>query len=176
MSVFTLTAVRDLLRHMEWADASVWRALHAYPAAGDDARVRYLLMHVHGVQRYFLQMWRSDASTFPTLDGTPGLAAIQAWVTSYYSELNEEVDALDDSSLTRRIDMPHLRAHEKKTGRSFQDPTLAETMVQVASHSTYHRGQLNTRLREIGGEPPLVDYIAWIVFGRPAAEWVQAQR
>jgi uncharacterized damage-inducible protein DinB len=55
--------------------------------------------------------------------------------------------------------------------RRFEAPTLAETMLQVASHSTYHRGQVNARLRELAGEPPLVDYIAWIWFGRPAPEW-----
>jgi uncharacterized damage-inducible protein DinB len=38
-------------------------------------------------------------------------------------------------------------------------------------HSTYHRGQVNARLRELGIEPPLTDYIAWIWFGRPEAEW-----
>jgi uncharacterized damage-inducible protein DinB len=47
-------------------------------------------------------------------------------------------------------------------------------MIQVATHSTYHRGQVNARLREVGGEPPLVDYIAWIWFGRPAPEWSAA--
>jgi len=41
----------------------------------------------------------------------------------------------------------------------------------VALHSLYHRGQVNARLREVGGTPPLVDYIAWLWFGRPAAEW-----
>jgi uncharacterized damage-inducible protein DinB len=176
MATSTLDGLRDLFRHMEWADASVWRALRAHPAASEDARVRYLVMHMHGVQRYFLQMWRADASAFPTLEGTPDFEAIQAWVTSYYSELTREVDGFDEARLTRTIDMPHLRAYEKQMGRRFDDPTLAETMVQVATHSTYHRGQLNTRLREIGGEPPLVDYIAWIVFGRPAPEWAQATR
>ena len=32
-------------------------------------------------------------------------------------------------------------------------------------------GQINARLREIGGEPPLVDYIAWIWLGRPTVNW-----
>ena len=54
--------------------------------------------------------------------------------------------------------------------RRFEAPTLAETALQVAMHSTYHRGQVNARLRQIGGEPPLVDFIAWIWFGRPAPE------
>jgi uncharacterized damage-inducible protein DinB len=49
--------------------------------------------------------------------------------------------------------------------------TVGETAFQVVSHSTHHRAQANTRLRAVGGDPPLVDYIAWIWFGRPAAPW-----
>ena len=67
--------------------------------------------------------------------------------------------------------MPFVAEYERQMGRSFGVPTLAETMFQVTSHSTYHRGQVNARLREVGGQPPLVDYIAWIWFGRPDAEW-----
>lgn len=48
------------------------------------------------------------------------------------------------------------------------DAKLKEKLHQV---STYHRGQANSRLRELGGKPPLVDYIAWIWFGRPAPRW-----
>ncbi len=49
--------------------------------------------------------------------------------------------------------------------------TLAETVLQITSHTTYHRGQVNMRLRELGAEPPLTDFIAWIWLGRPEAEW-----
>jgi len=48
---------------------------------------------------------------------------------------------------------------------------LAKTAFQVTGHSTCHRGQVNTRLRELGAYPPLVDYIAWLWLGRPAADW-----
>jgi uncharacterized damage-inducible protein DinB len=49
--------------------------------------------------------------------------------------------------------------------------TMGETVLQVALHTLYHRGQVNMRLRELGGTPPLVDYIAWLWFGRPGASW-----
>jgi len=55
--------------------------------------------------------------------------------------------------------------------RASSTPTLAETIFQVTSHSTYRRGQVNERFREVGGEPPLVDDIAWIWFGRPEPDW-----
>ena len=72
--------------------------------------------------------------------------------------------------------MPWVKSFEAQLGRTFSTPTLGETMFQVTSHSTYHRGQVNARLREIGGEPPLVDYIAWIWFGRPEPDWSLPRR
>ena len=174
MPTFTLDALRELFRHMEWADASVWRALLAHPPAGQDGRVRDLLMHLHGVQQAFLRIWTSGPQTFPTLEGAPDLGDIQVWVSSYYSELAVVLARFDEASLTRPIEMPGLGEYEERMGRRFDKPTLAETMFQVTSHSTYHRGQVNARLREIGGEPALVDYIAWIWFGRPVGEWARA--
>ena len=47
-------------------------------------------------------------------------------------------------------------------------PRWPRPASRSCSHSTYHRGQVNARLREIGAEPPLVDYIAWLWFDRPA--------
>jgi uncharacterized damage-inducible protein DinB len=43
--------------------------------------------------------------------------------------------------------------------------------MQVVLHSTHHRGQIVARVRELGGNPPLVDYIGWIWLGKPAAAW-----
>jgi uncharacterized damage-inducible protein DinB len=49
--------------------------------------------------------------------------------------------------------------------------TLGETLLQVVNHSTYHRGQINSRLRELGGTPPMTDFIAWVGLGKSGAEW-----
>jgi uncharacterized damage-inducible protein DinB len=56
-------------------------------------------------------------------------------------------------------------------GRPFSAVTHRETLLQIPMHSHYHRGQVNTRLRELGATPPLVDFIAWAWMGKPAAEW-----
>ena len=53
-------------------------------------------------------------------------------------------------------------------------PTLAETILHITAHSTYHRGQINAGLRTLGIEPPLTDFIAWIWFGRPEPGWPSA--
>lgn len=170
---FTLAALRELLLHMEWADAAIWRAALGHPAAVSDPRLRDLLLHLHGVQRAFLTMWTDVPLTFPQSADFPDIAAVQSWSQGYYAEVAAFVATLDDASLTRIVEMPWLAEFERSSGRRFERPSLAETLFQVTSHSTYHRGQVNARLREVGGEPPLVDYIAWVWFGRPAAEWSQ---
>ena len=73
--------------------------------------------------------------------------------------------------LGRPLVMPWVAQYEKQLGRKFDVATVGETAFQVVSHSTHHRAQANTRLRAVGGDPPLVDFIAWIWFGRPAAPW-----
>jgi uncharacterized damage-inducible protein DinB len=41
----------------------------------------------------------------------------------------------------------------------------------MSSHSTYHRGQVNSILRQLGAEPPLTDFIAYLWLGRPDPDW-----
>jgi uncharacterized damage-inducible protein DinB len=174
MTTFTLEALRELLRHMEWADSAVWRAALSHLPATTDARLGDLLAHLHGVQRGFLNVWTSRPMATPPAEAPAGLGTIRALSHPYYAEVGAWFETLDDAALTRPISMPWLAEYEQRMGRTFDKPTLAETVVQVASHSTYHRGQVNARLREVGGEPPLVDYIAWIWFGKPTPDWATA--
>ena len=175
MAAPSLDMLRELMLHMEWADASVWRALLPHPASVGDSRLRDLLLHLHGVQRAFLVMWKGQPLDPSVVNaGASDLMALEPLVRDYYRDLHATVASFDDTTLRRPIVTPGLSDYEQQMGRRFETPTLAETMLQVASHSTYHRGQVNARLRELGGEPPLVDYIAWIWFGRPAPEWIAA--
>lgn len=166
-----LEPLRDLLQHMEWADAAVWRAVLDCPAAADDTRLRDVLLHLHGVQRAFLTVWTAQPPPSPPSGARPALPDVRAMARAYHRDLGAALPSFDEAALTRPIRMPGLEPYEQQFGIRFADPTLAETMVQVTGHSTYHRGQVNARLRELGGEPPNVDYIAWIWFGRPRAEW-----
>jgi uncharacterized damage-inducible protein DinB len=161
-------ALRDLFRHMEWADAEVWRAVLACGPACDDAMLTGLLLHLHVVQRAFLAVWRMQSVAFPEAADFPTIADLHAWTATYYAEARVFLDAVNVDALTRPVIMPWADELARQLGRRPQTPTLAETMFQVTSHSTYHRGQVNTRLRAVGGDPPLVDYIAWIWYGRPS--------
>jgi len=172
METDSIDLLRQLIRHMEWADAEVWRAVMAHEPAGQDQRLRDLLTHLHVVQRLFLIVWKNqpfDKSLAVRQFATA--ADLRNWAQTYYAEANAFLEGVDESSLKGDVVMPFVKAMEAKVGRTFATTTLGETIVQVSSHSTYHRGQVNARLREVGGRPPLVDYIAWIWFGRPEPDW-----
>jgi len=64
--LYSYDLFRELHRHMEWADASVWKAALAHDAAREDVPLRDLLHHVHMVQRTFLCLW-TDRSPFPIM-------------------------------------------------------------------------------------------------------------
>jgi uncharacterized damage-inducible protein DinB len=38
---------------------------------------------------------------------------------------------------------------------------LLDLLLHVVNHSTYHRGQLTTLLRQAGGAPPATDYVVY---------------
>ena len=126
------------------------------------------------VQRAFLCIWTAEPVAFRKVTEFPEISAIQQWAVRYYEEARRFLATVDAAALERPVTMPWVRQFEQQTGRTFAEPTLAETLFQVTSHSTYHRGQVNARLRTVGGEPPLVDIIAWVWFGKPAPEWPAA--
>src|SRR5690349_8546511 len=166
--MFTTPALTDLVNHMEWADREVWRAVSSCEAAGRDARLRDLLLHLHVVQRAFVAVWTNTPPEFPSPGDFGELEQLRQWSLPYYVAARAFMSRIGEGELSRHVVMPWAGELAKQLGREPGTPTLAETIFQVTSHSTYHRGQVNARLRELGGEPPLVDYIAWIWFGRPA--------
>jgi uncharacterized damage-inducible protein DinB len=174
--MLTREFLRESFRHMEWADATVWTAVPRSDVP--DARLRQLLVHVHTVQRVFHNAWtgslRGDGLRAP--DSFATLDEVRAWARPVYGDLDAFLASVDDSRLSAPFEMPWAKQVEARLGRPPGVSTLAETCFQVASHSTYHRGQVNARLRELGVEPPLVDYIAWIWFERPAAVWTADAR
>jgi uncharacterized damage-inducible protein DinB len=162
--------IRDLFAHMAWADAEVWRAVLAAPPAAADPVVYERLRHIHMVQRAFLGAWR-DAFADPRGEVFEDLPALARWGREYHSEVAAYLGGLEGLSLDAPIALPWARMMTEILEREIETPTLGETMLQVPSHTTYHRGQINADLRRLGGEPPLVDFIAWVWFGKPEPVW-----
>lgn len=160
-----------LFRHMEWADSRVWQAVLANPRSTSDSVVRDRLFHIHLTQRAFLHLWQQRPLDFPEQSSFPDLEAIASWGQRGHGHVAAWIRTVEDTALEREVQIPWADHVAARFGRPAAPVTLADTMVQVVSHTTHHRGQVSARLRELGGEPPLTDFIAWVWLGKPHAHW-----
>ena len=165
-----LETLNDLRQHMEWADAAVWTAVLGCEEARKDPKLRERLYHLHLVQYAFLRIWRGESpeTPYPVFDE---IEPLLDWSRAYCGEAAAFLQPLGSDELSKPLPLPWAARISERIGRTPEVSTLGETALQVVMHSQYHRGQINTRLREFGGEPPLVDYIAWVWLGRPDAAW-----
>jgi uncharacterized damage-inducible protein DinB len=154
----------DLFQHQFWADNEHWKALAACPGAASDQQIRDRLHHIHHVQHAFLWTVKRDGTPFHRT--TPGdfssLPDLISHGRRFHADAVPFVAALAPAALADQVSIVW-----------FKDPPLTisveEALTQCAMHSHYHRGQNATRLRELGGEPPLTDFIVWLWKGKPAA-------
>jgi len=159
----------DQFRHLEWADASVWQAVLESERASTDEALGERLHHIHMVQRLFFTVWRGDTVDFQAGQGLRG-RQLMAWAREVYGQARTRLtDPAED--VNRPVALPWAQQVAERLGFEPSVVTLADTAAQVVAHTAHHRGQLMTRLRELGGNPPLIDFIAWAWRGRPEAAW-----
>ena len=164
--------IRRLFEHMEWADALVWRAVLLNPVAASDSVIRERFLHIHVVQHGFLRLWRGQPlPKLPTVSDFPDSKQMASWGREYHRTASTFLAELPESVSDTRLEIPWADQLAVRMGRPAAPVTVAQTMLQVTSHTSHHRGQINLRVRELGGEPPLTDFIAWLWLGQPAAVW-----
>ena len=159
--------IQELFTHMEWADASVWDAAKALQHDVPDDRLRKLLGHIHLTQCAFMDAWKGRPFDFDESSEHASLETAYNSAVAYYEELHEFAESLDESRFDETLVLPWAHYFAKYFGKEPEATTLGDTLLQVGYHTHYHRGQINARIRELGGTPPHVDYIAWVWFGRP---------
>jgi uncharacterized damage-inducible protein DinB len=156
----------ELYQHQSWADAEHWRAIAAQPTALADRAIRERLLHIHLVQSAFLWITGPRRSEFVALklEDFPDFMKLKARAQDIHAEFAAQLEGMSDERLAEEINIPW-----------FKEPPLRirveHALLQAAMHSHYHRGQNATRLRELGGEPPLTDFIYWVWRGRPQPDW-----
>ena len=104
-------------------------------------------------------------------DELPDLAAIARWGHRTHDRLPAFLDGVGDAELARTMEFPLAPSVVEQLGGSPTFPTMGEMLLHIACHSVHHRAQVNTRLRDLGGEPPWIDLIAWLLHGKPQPEW-----
>jgi uncharacterized damage-inducible protein DinB len=166
-----LKHINELFAHMHWADAKVWDTILNTPAAQNHEKIKTVIHHYHLTQYAFFYIWNDLPMDFPGLEEFESTSDIAKWASKYPHLAVSYLSGLEEKDLNRVIQIPWSDRLEKVLGQKPEETNLIETMLQVTSHSSYHRGQVNSLIRSMGAEPPLVDFIAWVWFGKPLAKW-----
>ena len=169
-STLLVRHMRDLARHMTWADATVWQAVMATPQAASDRKTADTLHHIHLVQHIFLQAWTRAPFAVRQRDEFSKIEEIVSWGLEGHRGVLAFVDGATASELEQEFRMPWAAHFEQSSGQPAAAHTLGESMLQVFLHTQHHRGQVCARLREAGGVPPTVDFIVWLWSGRPVIQ------
>ena len=159
-----LELIEDLYRHQEWADACAWRVAGASAPAKEDAELRERFFHVHAVQQIWLARWQGMEFTPPKAADYASLGDLRHYARACHAALKAYL------SLRKEADLAAPLAYKNLAGEPFTQP-LWELLLHLSHHSHYHRGQIATRLRKLGAEPPDTDLVIWQRTGRPAPEW-----
>ncbi len=169
-----VTSIRELFQYMHWADAEVWRAVSETAKAAGDTLLRARLFHLHTVQHGFLAVWQRipiDFNHLPKPEDFSNLRELAGYGADYHKKVTEYLTDLKEADMNATSNLPWVPVVEAKFGKTLQSTTLWDNLIQVAMHTQHHRGQVNTRVRELGGEPPTIDFIAWAWHGKPDAKW-----
>jgi uncharacterized damage-inducible protein DinB len=89
-----------------------------------------------------------DGGDFPTVQ------ALQVRWRSLEEDHNRLIQSLTPERLRERL------TYLNCAGEGYAYP-LWQQMVHVVNHSTYHRGQITTMLRQLGAEPVSTDFLAY---------------
>lgn len=155
MSIEFFTKVFD---HMEWADRRALQSLHFM--SNPPGKAVELLGHILGVERVWLS--RIEGQSSPLAIWTSlSLEEAENVVAENAARYRRFLSSLSSAGLQQPI------TYKNSAGDQFTS-TVEDILTQVATHGSYHRGQIAAQVRAAGGTPNPTDYIAYIR-GSPAA-------
>jgi uncharacterized damage-inducible protein DinB len=159
-----LDMLQDLVRHKWHANAAILQAVRQHDAATHDEESRKLLHHILQANRYWLLLTLQKEFDRESESRVPD--TLDSLIARYRETAILELDwlfQLPEADLVRQLRTPFLPT------RSF---SIAEAVMQICMHSHGHRAQCAVRLRALGGTPPMMDYVVWLV-QKPDPEWPQ---
>ncbi len=152
-----------LYEYNRWANVRLCEAASAFSAEqftrdlGSSHRsVRDTLVHLASGEWIWLKRWQgqSPKSMFDPADFT-SLAALRAKWDEIEREQMDFVRGVTEVSLRKMV------AYENIQGETWHYP-LQHMMQHLVNHSTYHRGQVTTMLRQLGAVPVATDFLIFL--------------
>lgn len=158
----TLDDLRSLYAYNAWANAGFFEAIEGLdeskrtqPIESSFPSVIATLGHIVGAEWIWLSRWQGTSPTgFPDWLQSPTLEDLRSRLSQVESDRAAFLSPLTEDDLQRRLSYKLLNGTASST-------RLLDLLLHVVNHSTYHRGQLTTLLRQVGGTPPATDYVVY---------------
>ncbi len=154
--------LRILFEYNSWANRKILDACVLLPDhqftrdMGSSFRsVRDTLVHILGAEWLWLERWNGRMpAALPSAADFPDLTSVRR----RWSEVERDLQKFVSSRTAEDLE----RVQEIKTtdGRVFKHP-LWQMLQHLANHSTYHRGQVTTLLRQLDVPAVATDLIAF---------------
>lgn len=130
---------------------------------GSFGSVRNTLAHIMDVEWLYHERWNGRApSAFPKAENYGDLSQIKARWKTIDADVNYFVRALSAEDISQVLEFRNIK------GVVLTHP-LWETMQHMVNHSTYHRGQITTLLRQLGGTAQASDMLLFFRERSPQA-------
>jgi len=152
--------IQGLYRYNTWANSRVFDAVSGL-GEGEFTRdlgssypsVRDTLLHLVSAEWIWLERWKG-VSPMAMLHAAdfPNFEAVRARWSAIEGAQRSFVDAVTEAQLPAVVRYVNLK------GEAWQYP-LWRQMAHVVNHSTYHRGQLTTMLRQLGARTVSTDLL-----------------
>ena len=114
------------------------------------------LFHIMGAEEIWLKRWKGESpTTFSKAEDYPTLDAL----TQHWDVVEHEMMGFCHM-LKTDDDILKVLSYNDLKGNSYAQP-LYQMMQHLVNHSSYHRGQVVTMLRQLGAKPVGTDMIAF---------------
>lgn len=125
------------------------------PLGGSFASIRDTAVHLYGAEWIWMQRWKGISPTSgPNPETLPDVATLRAAWDRLEVEVRDYVAGLAGDRVHERIRYRNLAGKEGESSRW----SMLQHMV---NHASYHRGQITTLVRQVGGTVMGQDLIAY---------------
>ena len=157
-----LSDIRRLFDYTEYANGL---ALDAAEKLTDEQRrhdfkishgsIHGTLVHMAGGEWIWLERWKGTSHSLVwTADDFADVAALRSRWREIEAGRRELLEKLTEEGLRQDLSYKNLKGDPMRF-------LLGQLMLHAVNHSTYHRGQVTTLLRQLGAQPVSTDLVVY---------------
>ena len=157
----TTQEINDLFSFDAWATRRTLEAVSALTAeqfrkdlGNSFGSVHGTLTHVFGADKIWLARWMRGTPSATKPDEVPSLAFLKEKWDEVFAATEAFIASISEDQLRNPFTYKDLRGNE------YSQP-LYHQLQHKGNHSTYHRGQITTMLRQLGAKPIGTDLITF---------------